>query len=65
MNIILFSSQLSPQVMDKVMSVQVEIAQGDLREQLWEQLITQAPGYAAYQEQTTRQIPMIILRPVR
>lgn len=55
--------QVTVQVKDRVMTAVAEEAQSDLRNQLWGQLIEQAPSYGDYEKSTTREIPMIILRP--
>jgi F420H(2)-dependent quinone reductase len=51
------------QVLDKVLSVTTEILSGDARTQAWQQVITSAPQYANYEKLTTREIPVILLRP--
>jgi deazaflavin-dependent oxidoreductase (nitroreductase family) len=51
------------QVKDRATPAIAEEANGDLRNQLWKQLIEQAPSYADYEKRTTRVIPMVILRP--
>ncbi len=45
-----------------VMAVQ---ASPEERERLWSQWVAKAPFYGDYQKRTTRQIPMVILRPVQ
>jgi alpha-L-arabinofuranosidase len=35
-----------------------------LRKQLWGELVERAPGYAAYEKRTTREIPIVLLLPV-
>ena len=45
--------------------VSAAIAGSDERGRLWAQLIKLAPGYAAYAQKTRREIPMVILRPVK
>jgi deazaflavin-dependent oxidoreductase (nitroreductase family) len=55
--------QVTVQVGEKVMTALAEITTGDLRDQLWQQLIEVAPGYADYETRTERSIPMIILHP--
>lgn len=57
------SPQVTVQVKDRAMTAVAEEARGDLRNQLWGQLVEQAPSYAAYPKQTTREIPVMILRP--
>ena len=54
--------QVTVQIMDKVMSMSVEVLSGDARTQAWQQVITDAPSYAAYEKRTTREIPLIMLR---
>jgi deazaflavin-dependent oxidoreductase (nitroreductase family) len=55
--------QVTVQVKDAEMTAIAEEAKGELRDQLWAQLIEQALGYADYEKRTTREIPMLILRP--
>lgn len=55
--------QVMVQIKDRVMTAVAEEAESDLRNQLWEQLIEQAPSYADYAERTTRKIPMVVLQP--
>jgi deazaflavin-dependent oxidoreductase (nitroreductase family) len=52
------------QIKDAKKEAVAEQAEGELRGLLWEQLIEHAPGYADYENSTTREIPMVILRPV-
>jgi deazaflavin-dependent oxidoreductase (nitroreductase family) len=51
------------QVMDKVLSVTAEELSGEARTQAWQHVITTAPSYAGYEKKTTREIPLILLRP--
>jgi deazaflavin-dependent oxidoreductase (nitroreductase family) len=51
------------QVMDKVISISAEILSGASRAKAWQQIVTTAPLYAKYAEQTTREIPVVLLRP--
>lgn len=41
--------------------VRAEVLEGEERQRLWDRLITQAPGFADYQRNTARQIPLIAL----
>ena len=50
---------------DQRFDVTPEIAGSDERDRLWAELIKLAPGYAAYAQRTRREIPMMILRPVK
>jgi deazaflavin-dependent oxidoreductase (nitroreductase family) len=51
------------QVLDKVISVTAEVLSGEARAQVWQKVITTAPGYAGYEKKTTREIPLVLLRP--
>ena len=51
------------QVLDKVIPVTAEVLSGEARTQAWRQVITTAPSYANYEKRTTREIPLILLRP--
>jgi F420H(2)-dependent quinone reductase len=53
------------QLKDKQLEVNAEVAGPDKRNQLWTQLIELAPFYCNYAKKTSREIPMVILHPVR
>ncbi len=53
------------QVKDKQLEVIAETAKPDKRTQLLTRLVEVAPGYADYAKQTNREIPLVILRPLR
>ena len=55
--------QVTVQVFNKVMTVTAEVLAGEARKQAWHQVITTAPAYAAYEKRTTREIPLVLLRP--
>ena len=55
--------QVTVQVFDQIIPVNAEILTGEARTQAWQQVITTAPGYAGYEKQTTREIPLILLHP--
>jgi len=57
--------QATIQVKAVDMAVLAEQAEGALRKQLWRQLVEQTPVFAKYEKKTTREIPMLILRPSR
>jgi hypothetical protein len=44
--------------------VEPESLRGAERAETWRQVVAQAPGYAAYQKKTDREIPLIRLRAV-
>jgi F420H(2)-dependent quinone reductase len=57
--------QVTIQVMDKVMPATAEVLSGEVRAQAWQKVITTAPAYANYQKRTSREIPLVLLRPNR
>jgi F420H(2)-dependent quinone reductase len=56
--------QVSMKVQDRQLSAVAEIAEADKRRELWTRLLDIAPMYAGYEKHTSREIPMVILRPV-
>src|SRR3954453_7491107 len=44
--------------------VRARVAEGDERERLWELQKKEFPGFAAYEEKSGRQIPVVVLEPV-
>jgi deazaflavin-dependent oxidoreductase (nitroreductase family) len=52
------------QVGNKQFTAIAEPAGPDLRKQLWAEIVERAPGYGAYEKRTTRQFPVVLLRPV-
>jgi F420H(2)-dependent quinone reductase len=55
--------RVTVQVLDQVISVTAEELSGEARAQAWQQVIATAPSYANYQKLTTREIPLVLLRP--
>jgi deazaflavin-dependent oxidoreductase (nitroreductase family) len=53
----------SIQVKDKQFEVSAEIAGPDKRGQLWARVTEVAPFYAQFAKRTSREIPLVILRP--
>jgi deazaflavin-dependent oxidoreductase (nitroreductase family) len=49
------------QVKDEKFPVSVSIAEGDERERLWNLMTEVWPDYDSYQEQTDREIPVVVL----
>jgi deazaflavin-dependent oxidoreductase (nitroreductase family) len=51
---------------DAIESVQAKavVPEGPERDRFWKQITDKAPGFAEYEKQTTRTIPVVILRPV-
>jgi deazaflavin-dependent oxidoreductase (nitroreductase family) len=52
------------QVGAKALSARARVADGDERAQLWEQMRGIYPPYDAYQEATSREIPVVVLDPI-
>ena len=48
----------------KQVKVRAEVAAPEQREALWQRLVAMYPPFAEYRKRTTREIPVIILRPV-
>ncbi len=55
--------QVMVQVLDKKMPATAQILSGEARTAAWRQVIATAPGYANYEKRTSREIPLILLRP--
>ena len=62
-----FNVRSNPQVTIKVQDTEVsavaEVAGPEKRRELWPRLLEIAPLYAGYEKHTSREIPMVILRP--
>jgi F420H(2)-dependent quinone reductase len=55
--------QVTIQVGDKQMAARAEVAEPELRKQLWDELVKMAPRYAKYEQSTKREIPLVLLQP--
>jgi deazaflavin-dependent oxidoreductase (nitroreductase family) len=55
--------RVTVQVLDKVIPVIAEVLSGDARAQAWQKVIATSPSYANYEKKTTREIPLVLLRP--
>lgn len=53
------------EVQDQRMDADAEIASPPKRSLLWTKLISLSPAHAKYAEKTRREIPMIVLRPLK
>jgi len=56
--------QVTLQLGDKQLTAIAKLADPTLRGQLWAKFVERAPGYRAYETRTTREIPIVLLRPV-
>ncbi len=52
-------------VAGKEVAVRAETVTGPERQRLWDAAVRSAPGYAAYQRRTSREIPVVRLTPKR
>lgn len=55
--------QVTVQVRDKVIPATAEVLSGEARAQAWRSVVETAPSYAGYEKRTTREIPLVLLRP--
>lgn len=55
--------QVTVQVLDQVVPATAQVLSGQARTQAWNRVIAAAPAYADYEKRTTREIPLILLRP--
>ena len=56
--------QVELQIGNQQLIAVAEPAKPALRKQLWAKFVELAPGYGAYEKRTTREIPVVLLRPV-
>ena len=56
--------QVELQIGNKQSTAVAEPANPTLRKQLGATLVQRAPGYGAYEKRTSREIPMVLLRPI-
>jgi deazaflavin-dependent oxidoreductase (nitroreductase family) len=52
------------QVNEKKMKVKPEMISGDARRQTWNWIVAQAPNFGEYEKHTTREMPLMFLKPV-
>lgn len=57
------SPDASVQVGRQTVRVRARTAEGDERDRLWAGLVGIFPGYAAYEQRTSRRIPVVVLEP--
>ena len=53
------------EIKDWKIEAEAEIAKSEKRAVLWSRLISLSPGYASYAVKTDREIPLVILRPLK
>ena len=56
--------QVELQIGNKQFTAKAEPANPSLRQQLWSKFVERAPGYGDYEKRTSREIPVVLLRPV-
>jgi F420H(2)-dependent quinone reductase len=57
--------QVEVRIGKKQFTATAELASPALRQQLWAKIVERAPGYGAYEKRTTREIPVVLLRPAQ
>ncbi len=57
------SPRTKVEIMGQTIPVTAETLSGEARAQGWQQVISSAPQYARYEKMTTRQLPVIFLKP--
>ena len=53
------------EIKDRQIKAEAELATPEKRKALWSQLISLSSGYANYAKKTTREIPLVTLRPLK
>lgn len=53
------------EIKDRQVEAEAEVAAPEKRRALWSQLISLSPWYANYAKKTTREIPLVILHPMK
>jgi len=55
--------RVAVQIGNKQLTAMAEVANPTLRQQLWAKFVERAPGYGPYEKRTSREIPIVLLRP--
>jgi deazaflavin-dependent oxidoreductase (nitroreductase family) len=55
--------QVTVQIKDRIFPATAEIIASDQRASTWKVVIDAAPAYAGYESRTSREIPLVLLRP--
>jgi F420H(2)-dependent quinone reductase len=53
------------EIKDRQIEAEAEVAPPEKRRSLWSQLLSLSPAYANYAKKTSREIPLVILRPLK
>ncbi len=56
--------EVTVEIGDASFPARAVVAAGEERRRLYDQMAAQMPGFAEYQKQTTREIPVVVLEPV-
>jgi deazaflavin-dependent oxidoreductase (nitroreductase family) len=56
---------LKIEIKDRQLEAEAEVASSEKRGLLWSQLISLSPAYANYTKKTNREIPLVILHPLK
>jgi deazaflavin-dependent oxidoreductase (nitroreductase family) len=63
-NNLVANPDVTVQLKKRVYRARAVVTSGEERARLWQQVITQAPGYGKYTEKTSREIPIVRLKEV-
>jgi deazaflavin-dependent oxidoreductase (nitroreductase family) len=55
--------EVEAEIGDQTVRLTARVAQGDERDRIWTRQKETNPGFAEYEQKTTRQIPVVILEP--
>jgi deazaflavin-dependent oxidoreductase (nitroreductase family) len=62
---VLARPRVAAEIGTRTVELLARVAEGQEREQIWAAQKAAYPGFADYERKTTRQIPVIVLEPVR
>jgi F420H(2)-dependent quinone reductase len=62
---LLANPHVTIEIKDRQLEAEAEVAASEKRRALWSQLISLSPWYANYAKKTTREIPLVILHPLK
>jgi len=59
------NSHVMIEIKDREIEAEAEITEPEKRVALWSRLISLAPGYSSYATKTSREIPLIVIHPLK
>jgi deazaflavin-dependent oxidoreductase (nitroreductase family) len=64
-NNLLANPRVRAEIGTQIVELTAQVADGETRERIWTAQKSAYPGFADYERKTTRQIPVVILKPAR